>query len=651
MKQLTLTRKLVFGGIAIVLISVLSMGIVSTIDTAAEIEAGSKNQVQKTAQDIAELVQIALKQEINMVKEIAVGNNAVDTATKVTREGIESAAAQIESLNRKLSNTESVIGENYEAIIVMDLNGVTIADSLGGKNKGINAGERNYFKLARQGKYNIGDVTNSKGSGKPILPIAGPILSEQKEVVGVLVILLKVDYLIEAVTKVKVGKSGFAGMVDQNAITIAHPNRELILKLDLKTVQGMEKITKAILAGESGVSDYILNGAQRMGGYAPVRLTGWGVLATEPVDEVWAPIRAMQKKMGLIGFILLSVIAGVVFLLGRRISKPITWAVEGLSDAADQIASAADAVSNSSQTLAEGASEQAAAIEETSSSLEEMSSMTKQNADNASNANQLMAETKGTVARASQSMRNLTTSMKEISRASEETSKIIKTIDEIAFQTNLLALNAAVEAARAGEAGAGFAVVADEVRNLALRAAEAAKNTANLIESTVKKVKEGSELVEKTDKEFGEMTASVGKSGELIGEISAASQEQAQGIEQVNKAVSEMDKVVQENAANAEESASASEEMNAQATRMKEFVEGLVALVGGGNGNQTQEYARPAKGTKTLIGAVKKTAQAFPLKGRNRNVSANGKDQARSGKQGPSPDKVIPFDDTEISQF
>ncbi len=645
MKQLTLTQKLVFGGIAIVLISVLSMGIVSTIDTSAEIEAGSKSQVQKTAQDIAELVQIALKQEMNMVKEIAVGNSTVDMATKVAKEGIESAAAHIESLNRKLSNTQSHIGENYEAIIVLDLNGVEIADSLGGRNKGINLGEREYFKLAKQGKYNIGDVAISKYSGKPIVAIAAPIFSEQKEVVGVLAVVLKVDYLIDAVTKVKVGKSGYACMFDQKGIAIAHPNRELILKLDLKSTQGMENITKGILAGESGVSEYILDGVKKMGGYAPVRMTGWSVLATEPLDEVLTPIRAMQKKMALIGFILLTVIAGAVYFVGRKISKPITWAVVGLSDASDQIASAADAVSHSSQTLAEGASEQAAAIEETSSSLEEMSSMTKQNADNASHANQLMTETKSTVAKASQSMGNLTLSMREISKASEETSKIIKTIDEIAFQTNLLALNAAVEAARAGEAGAGFAVVADEVRNLALRAAEAAKNTADLIESTVKKVKEGSDLVKKTENEFGEVTASVGKSGELIGEISAASQEQAQGIEQVNKAVSEMDKVVQENAANAEESAAASEEMNAQATRMKEFVGGLVKLVGGGNGNRTQEYAGPAKGAKTLIEAVKKTAQAFPVKGRNPNAGADGKDRSHLGKREPSPDQVIPFDD------
>ena len=181
--------------------------------------------------------------------------------------------------------------------------------------------------------------------------------------------------------------------------------------------------------------------------------------------------------------------------------------------------------------------------------------MTKQNADNARQADQLTASTKESECRSTQMMDKLTTSMGEISRASEETSNIIKTIDEIAFQTNLLALNAAVEAARAGEAGAGFAVVADEVRNLAMRAAEAAKNTANLIEGTVKKVQDGSALVEQTEKEFRSVALNVGRFNELTGQISAASLEQAQGIEQINKAVGEMDKVVQQNAANAEEAA------------------------------------------------------------------------------------------------
>lgn len=273
------------------------------------------------------------------------------------------------------------------------------------------------------------------------------------------------------------------------------------------------------------------------------------------------------------------------FFIGRDITRSLMRISSGLGESAEQVASASGQVAAASQSLAEGASEQAAAIEETSSSIEEMSSVIKQNADNANEANCLMGDAKKMVEAANETMGSLTESMGEISKASEQTAKIIKTIDEIAFQTNLLALNAAVEAARAGEAGAGFAVVADEVRNLAMRAAEAAKNTANLIEGTVKKVQDGSQLVTQTNDAFSEVARSSTKVAQLVGEIAAASREQAQGIDQINKAVAEMDKVVQQNAANAEEAASASEEMNAQAVEMKGFVEKLVAMVSG-NGNR-----------------------------------------------------------------
>ncbi len=295
-------------------------------------------------------------------------------------------------------------------------------------------------------------------------------------------------------------------------------------------------------------------------------------------SQIYSSGRAFMIILSIAGFFV-GIGLGTLMTLG--VTRPIKRIIDGLSEGADQVAAASGQVASASQELAEGASEQAAAIEETSSSLEEMSSMTKQNADNARQADQMMASTKESESRSTQMMDKLTTSMCEISKASEETSKIIKTIDEIAFQTNLLALNAAVEAARAGEAGAGFAVVADEVRNLAMRAAEAAKNTANLIEGTVKKVKDGSGLVGQTGKEFCAVALNVRRYNELIGQISGASLEQAQGIEQINKAVGEMDKVVQQNAASAEEAASASEEMNAQAEKMKEFVVELRSLVGG----------------------------------------------------------------------
>jgi methyl-accepting chemotaxis protein len=209
-----------------------------------------------------------------------------------------------------------------------------------------------------------------------------------------------------------------------------------------------------------------------------------------------------------------------------------------------------------SQALADGASQQAASIEETSSSMEEMSSMIKQNAENSGQANNLFAVTDGLIEKTRVSMEDLTSSMKEIAHASEETQKIVKTIDEIAFQTNLLALNAAVEAARAGESGAGFAVVADEVRNLALRSAESARTTASLIEDTVKRIRGGVSLVTMTNDNFKEVASNSRKAKELVQEIAAASNEQAQGIEQINTAILEMNNVTQNNASGAEKLAS-----------------------------------------------------------------------------------------------
>ena len=311
-------------------------------------------------------------------------------------------------------------------------------------------------------------------------------------------------------------------------------------------------------------------------------------------DIVKANTWQMIRLLGIIYLACILIIIPLTFLFSNSIARPIGKIISGLTEGSDQVASAAGQVSASSQSLAEGSSEQAASIEETSASLEEMSSMTKQNADNSAQANTLMTEANQVVGEANQSMGEVIQSMDEITKASEETQKIIKTIDEIAFQTNLLALNAAVEAARAGDAGAGFAVVADEVRSLALRAAEAAQNTADLIEETVKRVTQGTGLVEKTNEAFGKVAESASKVGQLVGEISAASQEQAQGIDQVNTAVTDMDKVTQQNAANAEESASAAEQMSAQAVQLRNLITQLVNLVGGSKGQTDERQPQPA---------------------------------------------------------
>ncbi len=247
-------------------------------------------------------------------------------------------------------------------------------------------------------------------------------------------------------------------------------------------------------------------------------------------------------------------------------------AMQQVALAVDQVAAAGNQIASSSQAVAEGASEQASSLEETSSSLEEMASMTRQNADNAQQADAMSREAGDVAEQGGQAMGQMSEAMKQIRQAAVGTSAIIRDINEIAFQTNLLALNAAVEAARAGEAGRGFAVVAEEVRNLALRSKDAAKKTEDLINESVALSEGGEKISVDMNEKLSKVTLSIEKVGGIIGEIASASQEQARGIEQVNKAVAEMDKVTQQNAANSEESSSASEELASQAQELMAMV-------------------------------------------------------------------------------
>ena len=289
-------------------------------------------------------------------------------------------------------------------------------------------------------------------------------------------------------------------------------------------------------------------------------------------------VRTLSMVFGgvaaLVGILLAGFISNRMIRVLRRISGD-------LDAGAVQVSSGSSEVAATSQELAEGTARQASTLEEASASLEQMAAMTHKNAERADSAYRLVDETKSITRTANKSMDKLENSMAELSQASQETSKIIKTIDEIAFQTNLLALNAAVEAARAGEAGAGFAVVADEVRNLAIRSAEAAQDTSDLIANTVKKIDTGAQVMKATNQDFDKVEESVHKVGDLIGDISEATKEQSLGINQVNGAVSDLDREVQQNAANAEQSAAAAQEMSSQSEVMKYTAGHLKELVGG----------------------------------------------------------------------
>lgn len=320
--------------------------------------------------------------------------------------------------------------------------------------------------------------------------------------------------------------------------------------------------------------------------------------------------------------VVLMVGVGVVLVLGltgawlitRSITVPVRVLTQTLSSGADETAAAAGQVSSSSQSLAEGASQQAASLEETSASLEEMSSLTRRNAETADRVKSLASDARNAGDVGTREMEAMSGAMEGIKASSGEIAKIIKTIDEIAFQTNILALNAAVEAARAGEAGMGFAVVADEVRGLAQRCAQAAKETAVKIEEAVERSARGVDISANVARSLGEIVTKARQVDELASEVATSSREQSQGIDQVSRAMAEMDKVTQATAGNAEESASAAEELNAQAATLRQAVTELQRLVDGKDAGHTSSVSPRVNGApKAAVTRPKKTVSSNRL--------------------------------------
>lgn len=329
-------------------------------------------------------------------------------------------------------------------------------------------------------------------------------------------------------------------------------------------------------------------------------------------------------------------------LLGNALhemSKSLNEVMRGVSDAAEQVAVGSGEVSSSSQSLSQGATEQAASIQEITSSMAELGSQTRTNAENANEANSLAEAAKTAASEGNEKMAHMTQAMDDISESSQAIAKIIKVIDEIAFQTNLLALNAAVEAARAGRHGKGFAVVAEEVRNLAGRSAKAAEETTQLIESSISRVSLGSTAAQDTAAVLERITEEAAKVADLLAIIARASTDQANGISEVGEGLDQIDQVTQTNTANAEETASAAEELSAQAETLRKLISRFrIRGVESVTGNLRVQHAAP---------------QALPQASAPRQAPQQAAPDAGSWGSSPavSPDEIISLDDDEFGKY
>jgi methyl-accepting chemotaxis protein len=482
-------------------------------------------------------------------------------------------------------------------VTLTDAQGVIRASSDPAEVNKVNVGERAYFKQAIRGTNAISEVLASRSTGKPVVVIVVPVMEDQRPV-GVLMGVVDLHWFSSRfIASIKVLQSGYVCVFDEKGVLVAHPQSELVLKTKLSDFDWGRNVDQR----DEGAFDYAYQGVAKSAVFLRSQLLDWAVVATVSQSEVNAAARGMGWLDALLGIIAVAVAAVIIFLLARGIVRPLCGVVDALDCGAQQINSAAGQLSVASQSLAEGASEQAASLEETSSSLEEMASMTRQNAESAQKARELTNGVRQAAEIGATDMQAMNTAMQAIKSSSADIAKIIKTIDEIAFQTNILALNAAVEAARAGEAGMGFAVVAEEVRNLAQRSAGAAKETASKIEGAISKTDHGAQVCAKVAQGLGSIADKIRTLDALVAEAATASQEQSQGIQQINVAVSQMDKVTQSNAATAEEGASAAEELTAQAGSLREAVAELVRVIDGAKDQASQ--AREVNVWKTAVAA------------------------------------------------
>jgi methyl-accepting chemotaxis protein len=603
--------RLIAGGCLAVAAPLLVVGFLAVSKSATALSENARENAVAQAQKLATVIEATLDAQSKTAAAHAVDTNVRLIGQKVKELGLVGAAADIALLRQQMKEKFKQLDSNYLGIFVTDNTGAMYTGELanGEEYKGVNLADMDYFQRAKStGKAVVGDIVPSKVTGDVIYVLCAPILSYSGEFLGVFGLSLKAQPLLGHVSTVKVGNTGYAFMCNQNGIIIAHPKKELEMKLDLKTLAGMEEISKGMVAGSKGAQNYVFKGVPKIAGYAPVPLKGWSIAITQDEAEFLAASTSIRNTILVIALIAVVSVCGLVMLFARSITVPLKRAVEGLKDIAQgegdltmrlqvvskdeigelarwfnifieklqgivgqiadntrsidtsstQLSQIATELSTSSEDTSQRADSVAAAAEEMTVNLNNVAAAMEQSTTNTSmvaSAAEEMTATIGEIAHNAQQAHSISLAavkqagstslrMAELGKAAQAISKVTETITEISEQTNLLALNATIEAARAGEAGKGFAVVANEIKELAKQTAAATHDIKKQIEEVQETTSTTVHEIDQISEVINNINEIVGIISSAVGEQSAATQEIANNIAQASLGMGEVNENV-----------------------------------------------------------------------------------------------------------
>jgi len=603
--------KLVSGGCLAVAVLLVVNGYFSVTNSSRALTQMAMKNGEITARSIAVQIEKALAGEAKTVLAFSTDARVQSVAEEVKAKGIEGAASAIQELRLDMKKKYKVLGSDYLGIYVADASGKIYTGELadGSEYKGSSVAERPYFQQAKSsGKPVVSDVVRSKTTGDLISVVCAPIVSEKGDFLGIFGMSMKASTLTHLVTDSKIGKTGYAFMIDKTGMIIAHPKEEHVLTLDLKTLKGMESIASAMMAGKAGVEPYVFEKVDKIGGYAPVRLTGWSVAANMNKDEVLASVASLEKLIGFITLASIILAAVIIFFAASTITNPINKAVAGLKDIAQgegdltmrlavttrdevgelatwfntfieklqgiigrisdnakavnhsisELANIADALSRNAAETSGRANNVATAAEEMSANLNGVAAAMEESTTNTTMVASAAEEMTATINQIAQNAEqahaisekavvqaaSTSDKMAELGQAAQAISKVTEAITEISEQTNLLALNATIEAARAGEAGKGFAVVANEIKELAKQTAAATMNIKNQISGVQGTTEATVDEINQISKIINSVNEIVATISTAVGEQSAATEEIANNIAQASQGLGEVNENV-----------------------------------------------------------------------------------------------------------